>query len=106
MDVFSLGHNRIMGRIQGTLNKAYKEGRLVFPPDDENGVEYTDKEGETRKFSLDVCAGFFWDKFSNQMMGGTGMALANLTTVNISPDDIKSVLLDLRGKSKKEKNSG
>ena len=83
--MFSVGHNRIMGRIKGTLNKAYKEGRLVFPPDNENNVEYTDKEGIKRILTLDSCAGFLWDKFSNQLMGSAGMASANLTTVDISP---------------------
>ena len=100
MDMFTVGHNRIMGRIKGTLNKAYKEGRLVFPIENENNVEYTDKEGEVRVLTLDSCAGFLWDKFSNQLMGGTGMALANLTTVDISLDDIKVVLLEIKEKGK------
>jgi len=101
MDVFRLGHNRIMGRINGTLNKAYKEGRLIFPPDNENSVEYTDKEGVKQILTLDVCAGLLWDKFSNQLMGGAGMASANLTTVDISPDDIKLVLLGIKEKGVK-----
>jgi hypothetical protein len=86
-----------MGQIKGTLNKAYKEDRLTFA---DERVEYTDKEGETHKLTLDELASYFWDKFNSQLIGGTGMASSNLSAVEIAPEDIKAVLLEIKDKGR------
>lgn len=100
--MFGLARKRVMGQIKSTLAKSFSEGRLVFSPEAENSVEYTDKAGAKNSVTLDNCAALLWEKFNNQLMGGTGSTQANLGVLNIAPDDIKAVLSDLRGKSQKE----
>lgn len=99
---YRLARKRAIGQMKSTLAKSYEEGRLVFSPVAENKVEYTDKAGAKHNLSLDECAALLWDKFNKQLVEGTGTSHANLGVLDIPPDDIKAILLDLRGKSQKE----
>ena len=94
MDIFGLGKKVFLKRADIIINQAFKEGRIVF---NEDKVEYTNKQGEKFILGLDgmsahllgVMADFLTEKTHNEM--------ATPALAGVVPDDIKKILVKLRG---------
>ncbi len=86
---------RQMKQIRKAVAQTHKEGRLKFVGDDK--LEFVEQDGRVREISLVDCAADFWQRWNNKMMADIGSPYANLGTFEISPDDIKEMILELKG---------
>jgi capsule polysaccharide export protein KpsE/RkpR len=82
----------MLKKAEDAVNKAYKQKRLVFKSDGQ--IDYTDKSGKKETYSDADLAALLWDKLNNEVMAFQN--IANLAMIDITPDDIKAILLKLK----------
>lgn len=92
-------HRIVLWRVRGAINKSYKQGRLVFLED--GMVKYTTKDGKSQVLSLDNASSLAWDILSREMAQVSGSSMASLSSAGILPNDIKSILMELKQKGGK-----
>jgi hypothetical protein len=84
--------NLALGQAKSSIDKAYKDGRLIFR---ENGlVEYTDKKNITTLRPLDDIASLIWDRLEASFQGK-----ASLSMVDITPENIKTIIQEIKEKN-------
>ena len=93
-----LARNRVLKQAGDAATRSHEQGRLVFGVGDR--VVYTDKEGKSQTLTLDGCAGLFWQKMNEEVIGAAGSSMVNLATLNVTPEDIREIIVELRDKKK------
>ncbi len=88
-----LARNKVMKRITDAVTTTYKQGRLIFS--DNGSVEYRDKDGVAKTYTLEELSALFWDKMNTEM--GQFNPQANLAILNITTDDILKVIVEVGG---------
>ncbi len=92
VNVFTdMAHKKTLKMAEEAITKLHKEGRLIFKGDSK--VEYVDKKGAKETQDIDGMASLIWQKLNDEMVGRLGVAGASLTLVNITPDDMKEIIL-------------
>jgi hypothetical protein len=86
--------NLILRRIEESITKRYKQGKVVFK-DGEN-VEYTNVQGEKSVMSILELSILAWGIFNDEMVGTVGSIQANLIVLGITPSDIEVILRKLK----------
>ena len=85
-----IARGRLLAHSRDAVKKAIQAKRLVFQSDGQ--VEYTEKNGAKKVYSIDDLASFLWLKMSSELRGG------NLASFDISPDNIGAIIRDLKEK--------
>ena len=98
MDFFTRqARKRLIGKINKAVAKTQEEGRLKFVENDT--IEYIGKEdGLKRTMTMDECAAMFWSAYNENMQQEIGLVGGNLMTFEITPDDFRKAMIELRGK--------
>jgi hypothetical protein len=79
--------------IKKAVLKTHEEGRLKFVGEDK--LEFVEQDGRVRELSVAECAADFWQRWNSKMMSDIGSPYANLGTFEISPYDIKEMVLEV-----------
>ncbi len=90
----NLARKKTLKMAEEAITKLYKEKRLVFKTDGK--VEYTDKRGVGEVQDIDGMAGLIWAKLNDEVVSRLGIAGGSLTLVNITPDDVRGIILKLK----------
>lgn len=91
-----IARKKALSMAKDGIKKLYQENRLVYK---ENGMmEYTDKSGQKQTQTVDGMGGVIWLKMNNELMQRIGKVEASFVGLNITPEDIKSIIVEVKGK--------
>ena len=89
--ITQFARRKILANAKWSIERACNEGRLQFVDD---SVQYTDKGGVKRTYTLDELSVVFWEKFDGELAGSIGQA--SLVMIGISSVDIRDVILGIK----------
>ena len=81
-----------MKMAKNDVETAIKQKRLIFLNDGK--IEYTDKTGVTKTYTLDELASVFWTIWDSYLLK---MAGVNLATYGIEMSNVKQIIIDGKG---------
>ena len=88
----SKARDHVLKLTEDDIRKACNQGRLIFKENDM--AEYTDKQGETKTYSIDNLASCLWSLLNNVLISrGT-----SFTAVDVDTNDVKRIIIKIREK--------